>query len=41
MVNTVYSENNMKPLNTICGQNAELMNVKTGATYKNKSTFKG
>jgi hypothetical protein len=30
---TVYYENNMKPINTLCGQNAELLIVKTDGTY--------
>jgi hypothetical protein len=30
---TVYSENHMKPMNTLCGQKAELLNVKAGGTY--------
>jgi hypothetical protein len=29
----VYSENHIKPINTLCGQNAELLTVK--ATGKN------
>jgi hypothetical protein len=29
----LYSENHTKPLNTICGQNAELLNVKACGTY--------
>jgi hypothetical protein len=29
----VYSENHTQPANTLCGQNAELLNVKTGGTY--------
>jgi hypothetical protein len=28
----VYSENHMKPINTLCGQNAELLIVKAGST---------
>jgi hypothetical protein len=32
-VNVVYSENNMKPINILCGQNTELLNVKVGDTY--------
>jgi hypothetical protein len=28
----VYSENHMKPINTLCGQNAELLIVKAGGT---------
>jgi hypothetical protein len=29
----VFSENHIKPTNTLCGQNAELLIVKTGGTY--------
>jgi hypothetical protein len=29
----VYSENHMKPINTLCGKNAELLIVKEGGTY--------
>jgi hypothetical protein len=29
----VYSENHTKPINTLCGQSAELLNVKAGGTY--------
>jgi hypothetical protein len=29
----VYSENHMKPINTLCGQNTELLIVKAGGTY--------
>jgi hypothetical protein len=29
----VYSENHKKPMNTLCEQNAELLNVKVGGTY--------
>jgi hypothetical protein len=28
----VHSENDTKSINTICGQNAELLNVKPGGT---------
>jgi hypothetical protein len=31
-INTVYSENHTKPINTLCGENAELLNVKAGGT---------
>jgi hypothetical protein len=30
---TVCSENDTKPINTLCGQNAELINVKASGTY--------
>jgi hypothetical protein len=29
----VYSEKLSKPINTHCGQNAELLNVKAGGAY--------
>jgi hypothetical protein len=29
----VYADNNMKSINTICGQNAELLIVKAAGTY--------
>jgi hypothetical protein len=29
----VYGENHMKPINTLCGQKAELLFVKAGGTY--------
>jgi hypothetical protein len=29
----LYSENNLKPTNTLCGQNAKLLIVKEGGTY--------
>jgi hypothetical protein len=28
-----YTENHMKPLNTLCGQNVELLIVRAGGTY--------
>jgi hypothetical protein len=30
---TVYSKNQMKPINTLCGQNAEILNVKVDGAY--------
>jgi hypothetical protein len=30
---SVYSENHMKPINTLCEQNAELLTDKAGGTY--------
>jgi hypothetical protein len=30
----VYYENHMKPINTLCGQNTELLNVKAGGTCR-------
>jgi hypothetical protein len=35
-----YSENYTKPINKLCGQNAELMNVKVGGIYKLPLCFK-
>jgi hypothetical protein len=29
----VYSENHIKHINTMCGKNAEFLNVKAGGTY--------
>jgi hypothetical protein len=39
---TTYSKNHTKFMNTLCGQDAELLNVKTGGTYWHSSCcFKG
>jgi hypothetical protein len=32
-ITAVYYENHRKPMNTIYGQNAELLNVKAGGLY--------
>jgi hypothetical protein len=37
----VYFENRMKPTNTLCGENAELVIVKAGGTYISQQTLKG
>jgi hypothetical protein len=37
----VYSENHIKPTNRLCGQNAELLNVKAGGTYSYQRVLKG
>jgi hypothetical protein len=37
----VHSENHRKPINTLCGQNAEIMNVKVGGTYSKYCASKG
>jgi hypothetical protein len=37
----VCSENHKKPLNTLYGQNAELLNVKVGGTYSYHWALKG
>jgi hypothetical protein len=29
----VYSENHTKPINTLCGQNADLLIIKSGGTH--------
>jgi hypothetical protein len=36
----VHSENHMKSINTFCGQDEELVNVKAGGTYSYHSTLK-
>ena len=38
---TVCSEIHTKHINTLCGQNVELLNVKTGGTYSNHWALKG
>jgi hypothetical protein len=35
------SQIHTKHVNTLCGQNAELLNVKTGGTYSNHWAWKG
>jgi hypothetical protein len=40
-ITTVYSENCKKHINTLCGQNAELLNTKVGGTCKLPLCFKG
>jgi hypothetical protein len=37
----VYCKNHMKRINTLCGQNAELLNVKPGGTYSYHCALKG
>jgi hypothetical protein len=37
----VYTENHTKPINTPCGQNAELLIVKAGGTYSYHWALKG
>jgi hypothetical protein len=37
----VYCKNRMKLINTLCGQNAELLFVKVGGTYSYHYTLKG
>jgi hypothetical protein len=36
----VYPENHTKPTNTLCGQNAELVNVKACGTYSYHRSLK-
>ena len=38
---TVFSEIHTKHINTRCGQNVELLNVKPGGTYNNHCAVKG
>jgi hypothetical protein len=38
---TVSSEIHTKHINTLCGQNVELLNVKPGGTYSNHRALKG
>ena len=38
---TVCSQINIKHKNTLCGQNVELLNVKSGGTYSDHWGFKG
>ena len=37
----VCSHTHMKHINTLCGQNVELLNVKPGGTYNNHCASKG
>jgi hypothetical protein len=37
----VCSEIHTKHINTLCGQNVELLNVKRGGTYSDYSVLKG
>jgi hypothetical protein len=36
----VYSENHMKPINTLCGQNVRISDVKAGGTYRHHGAQK-
>lgn len=40
-ITTVYSENHMKPLNTLFGQNAVLQTIKGGGAYSYHWASKG
>ena len=37
----VCSQTHTKHINTLCGQNVELLNVKPGGTYRNHCVIKG
>ena len=37
----VCSQIHTKHINTLCGQNVELLNVKTGGTYSDRQALKG
>ena len=36
----VFSQTHTKHINTLCGQNAEIVNVKPGGTYSDHWTLK-
>jgi hypothetical protein len=36
----VYCENHMEHINTLCGQNADLLNIKAGGTYSYRCVLK-
>jgi hypothetical protein len=36
----VYSQNHINSINTLCGQNTELLNVKSGDTYSSQPALK-
>jgi hypothetical protein len=38
---TDFSEKHMKPIKALCGQNAELLNVKSGGLYSDHCDLKG
>jgi hypothetical protein len=40
-ITAVYSENNKKPINIVCGENTEELNVKGGGTYNYHLALKG
>jgi len=37
----VFSQIHTKHINTLCGQNVELLNVKPGSTYSNHGALMG
>jgi hypothetical protein len=38
---TVSSENNSKPINTVCGKNAELLIIKAGGACNHHWAYEG
>jgi hypothetical protein len=40
-INVVCSQTHTKHINTLCGQNVELLNVKPGGTYSDHWALKG
>lgn len=40
-MNVTCFQNNMQPINTLCGQNIVLSNIKVGGTYKYHFTVSG
>jgi hypothetical protein len=40
-ITAVYSENHTKHINTLCGQNAELLIVQSGGTYTHQWVLNG
>lgn len=40
-ITAVYFNNHANPINTLCGQNARLMNINVGRTYTYKWYLKG
>jgi hypothetical protein len=37
----VYCENHTEHVNTLCGQNVQLLNVKSGGVYSKRCALKG
>jgi hypothetical protein len=40
LTSAVYSQNHKKPINTLCGQNSELLTVKVGGTQGSHRVLK-
>jgi hypothetical protein len=40
-ITALYSENYAKPINTLCGQNTEMLDVKVGGTFSYHFTEQG